>query len=211
MLIFLIIIQIGWYTPDGGLHLVEPRSASNNNSSSSSSRPTFPFAATRRPSERRPTAPRVSPVVLQEEDRSTFARAITGISVPPGVEEPQEPVTRRAPTDSSDPPTSVSVSQSGTHLNHAWALIVLCCCCLGFIVAFVMLLYVSQKVCSDALPAASQSMGILLLVAVALLFASVLPWLFIPSPSVCVARHVLHPMLLVVCFAILLVKAMHLR
>ncbi len=144
----------------------------------------------------------------EEQSRSTFARAITGISVPPrvAVEEEDPSTTVIQPVEKHRP-----VHTAEEYLSRAWALIVLSVAICGFLVAFVMLMYVSQRVCSNMLLANSQFMGILLLMAVMMLFLSVLPWLLPPSPSVCVSRHVIHPLLLVVCFAILLVKAMHLR
>ncbi len=81
---------------------------------------------------------------------------------------------------------------------------------LGFFTAFFMLVYVSQKICSNTL-VGSQAMGIILLIGVMCLFVSVLPWLMPPSVVACALRHILHPLLFVLCFAILLVKAMQLR
>ena len=54
-------------------------------------------------------------------------------------------------------------------------------------------------------------MGILLLFGIMCLFASVVPWLLPPNETVCANRHFFHPLAMVLCFAILLVKAMQLR
>ena len=40
---------------------------------------------------------------------------------------------------------------------------------------------------------------------------SVVPWLLPPNAMICAARHFLHPLAMVMCFSILLVKAMQLR
>merc|ERR1719270_3127399 len=54
-------------------------------------------------------------------------------------------------------------------------------------------------------------MGLILLVGVTGLFASVVPWLLPPNETICTIRHFLHPLIMVLCFSILLVKAMQLR
>ena len=41
--------------------------------------------------------------------------------------------------------------------------------------------------------------------------SSVVPWLLPPNAMICAARHFLHPLAMVLCFSILLVKAMQLR
>ena len=57
----------------------------------------------------------------------------------------------------------------------------------------------------------NQTMGLILLMGVTGLFASVVPWLLPPNEMICTVRHFLHPLIMVLCFAILLVKAMQLR
>merc|ERR1719376_971261 len=54
-------------------------------------------------------------------------------------------------------------------------------------------------------------LGLLLLVGVMLLYISVTPWLLPPNQMNCAMRHFLHPLSMVLCFSILLVKAMQLR
>ena len=49
------------------------------------------------------------------------------------------------------------------------------------------------------------------LVGVLVLFISVTPWLLPPNEMNCAMRHFLHPLSMVLCFSILLVKAMQLR
>ena len=80
----------------------------------------------------------------------------------------------------------------------------------GFIVSLWMLLYVFQKMCDGTLTG-NQIMGVLLLMGVMGLFASVVPWLLPPNEIVCAVRHFMHPLLMVLCFSILLVKSMQLR
>jgi 7 transmembrane sweet-taste receptor of 3 GCPR len=73
-----------------------------------------------------------------------------------------------------------------------------------------MLIYVFIKMCDGTLNG-NQTMGILLLFGIMCLFASVVPWLLPPNEMVCANRHFFHPLAMVLCFAILLVKAMQLR
>ena len=80
----------------------------------------------------------------------------------------------------------------------------------GTCVCLWMLIYVFIKMCDGTLNG-NQTMGILLLVGIMCLFASVVPWLLPPNEMVCANRHFFHPLAMVLCFAILLVKAMQLR
>ena len=73
-----------------------------------------------------------------------------------------------------------------------------------------MFIYVLIKMCDGTLTG-NQTMGLILLMAVTGLFASVVPWLLPPNELICALRHFLHPLIMVLCFAILLVKAMQLR
>ena len=50
-----------------------------------------------------------------------------------------------------------------------------------------------------------------ILYVVILLLAGVVPWLLPPSMSICAVRHILHPLVLALCFSILLVKTMQLK
>ncbi len=95
-------------------------------------------------------------------------------------------------------------------LSRTWAIIVISAAIFGFLVSFWMLLYVFLKMCDGTL-AGNQAMGVFLLFGVMTLFCSVIPWVMPPNEMVCALRHFLHPLLLVLCFSVLLVKSMQLR
>ena len=95
-------------------------------------------------------------------------------------------------------------------ISRTWAVIAVSVAIFGTVVAMWMLVYVFQKICDGTLQG-NQVLGVLLLVGVMCLFASVVPWLLPPNETVCATRHFMHPLLLVLCFSILLVKSMQLR
>ena len=95
-------------------------------------------------------------------------------------------------------------------ISRTWALVVVSVAIFGVVVSLWMMVYVFQKICDGTLNG-NQLMGVLLLFGVMGLFSSVIPWLLPPNETVCALRHFLHPLLLVICFAILLVKSMQLR
>ena len=72
------------------------------------------------------------------------------------------------------------------------------------------LVYVLIKICDGTL-GGHQTLGLLLLIGVMVLYVSVTPWLLPPNEMNCAMRHFLHPLSMVLCFSILLVKAMQLR
>ena len=95
-------------------------------------------------------------------------------------------------------------------ISRTWTLVVLAVAIFGTFIALWMLIYVLIKMCDGTLTG-NQTMGIILLIGVTGLFASVVPWLLPPNEMICTVRHFLHPLVMVLCFAILLVKAMQLR
>ena len=95
-------------------------------------------------------------------------------------------------------------------ISRTWALVVVSVAIFGVVVSLWMMVYVFQKICDGTLNG-NQLMGVLLLFGVMGLFSSVIPWLLPPNETVCAVRHFMHPLLLVICFAILLVKSMQLR
>jgi len=95
-------------------------------------------------------------------------------------------------------------------ISRSWSLVVVGVAIIGTFACLWMLVYVSIKMCDGTLTG-NQLMGILLLLGVMCLFASVTPWLLPPNEMVCANRHFLHPLAMVLCFSILLVKAMQLR
>ena len=81
---------------------------------------------------------------------------------------------------------------------------------IGVFIAMWMLIYVVIKMCDKTL-GGSQTLGLILLFSVILLFCSVIPWLLPPNEMICATRHFLPPLALALNFSILLVKAMQLR
>ena len=81
---------------------------------------------------------------------------------------------------------------------------------MGFCTSMFMLTYVLLKICDGSLTG-QQAMGLMLMIGVTGLFGSVIPWLLPPNEMSCAARHFLHPLLMALCFSVLLVKAMQLR
>ena len=95
-------------------------------------------------------------------------------------------------------------------VSRTWAIIVMTVAILGFCISMFMLTYVLLKICDGSLTG-QQAMGLMLMVGVTGLFGSVIPWLLPPNEMSCAARHFLHPLLMALCFSVLLVKAMQLR
>jgi hypothetical protein len=66
---------------------------------------------------------------------------------------------------------------------------------IGVFVAMWMLIYVVIKMCDKTL-GGSQTLGLILLFSVVLLFCSVIPWLLPPNEMICATRHFLPPLAL---------------
>ena len=144
-----------------------------------------------------------SPLVNHEADRTTFARSINEPYVAPADEDNYR---MSLPSDLETLP----IFSYESFISRTWALVVVSAAIFGFFVSLWMLIYVFQKICDGTLNG-NQVMGVLLLVGVMCLFVSVIPWLLPPNETVCAVRHFMHPLLMVMCFSILLVKSMQLR
>ncbi len=179
--------EIGWYSEDEGLNLESG----------------MPFAITQ---------PFFSPLVNQEGDKEeededadrhhsadAFARAIGGelFDVDDDMLMKKELVT-------------LPIFSYQSFLGRTWVLVVASAAGLGFAASAWMLAYVFCKMCDGTL-SGNQIMGVILLLGVMLLFSSAFPWLLPPGEIICAFRHFLHPLLLVFCFSVLLVKSMQLR
>ena len=90
-------------------------------------------------------------------------------------------------------------------LARTWALALLTFCTLGILLCLLILYYVVVKMREGTL-VGNQTMGLLLLLSVLLLFLSVPPWLVPPSHTVCALRHSAHLLALALCLGVLLVK-----
>lgn len=107
-------------------------------------------------------------------------------------------------------PAAVPAYDYDVYISRTWALVLVSLSIIGVVCCLWMLVYVAQKMCDQTLQG-SQTMGVLLLLGVTGLFASVVSWLLPPNDIVCTVRHLMHPMLLSLCFAILVIKTMQLR
>ena len=90
-------------------------------------------------------------------------------------------------------------------LARTWALALLTFCTLGSLLCLLIFYYVVVKMREGTL-VGNQTMGLLLLLSVLLLFLSVPPWLVPPSHTVCALRHSAHLLALALCLGVLLVK-----
>ncbi|KAL1130010.1 hypothetical protein AAG570_012953 [Ranatra chinensis] len=81
---------------------------------------------------------------------------------------------------------------------------------IGLIVTFIMIVYVCYKL-YDGTIGGNQSLGIVLLFAVLILYTSIILFIFSPNGIRCIFRQLIYPMALTLCYAILLVKVMQLR
>ena len=95
-------------------------------------------------------------------------------------------------------------------IGRTWALVVVSVALFGICLSLWMLVYVFLKMCDGTL-SGNQSMGVLLLLGVILLFGSAVPWLLPPSAMICAIRHFFHPLAFCLCFGLLLIKVMQLR
>jgi hypothetical protein len=105
---------------------------------------------------------------------------------------------------------TISTFSYESFIGRTWSLAILSVALIGVFVAMWMLIYVVIKMCDKTL-GGSQTLGLILLFSVILLFCSVIPWLLPPNEMICATRHFLPPLALALNFAILLVKAMQLR
>ena len=192
-------MQIGWYSEDEGLHLnpgfqlelVEKITDDDNKFGNESD-----SSITER------AAPVSSPLVINS-DRSVFGRSIDQASLGSG--NGQGPTSTEVLDEKKFP-----VFTYESFISRTWALVVVAVAIFGACICLWMLIYVFIKMCDGTLNG-NQTMGILLLFGIMCLFASVVPWLLPPNEMVCANRHFFHPLAMVLCFAILLVKAMQLR
>ena len=147
--------------------------------------------------------PKSSRLINHEADRSTFARSISDAEFHNHHGQPGkilETNVRRMPEKTLD---TLPIFSYESFISRTWALVVVSAAILGTVIALWMLVYVFQKICDGTLNG-NQVMGVLLLIGVMCLFASVVPWLLPPNETVCATRHFMHPLLLVLCFSCLL-------
>ena len=202
---FVVLLQIGWYSEDEGLHL------SLALDDSVGDLPEIDVFS----------EPVSSPLVnsIPVNDRSIHGRAfeqnqndlVTAI-VSSSSEEEEAPLQARDDNsvDANDRRNKMPVFSYEAFISRTWSIVVLSVAIGGTCVALFMFTYVLIKMCDGTLTG-NQTMGLILLVGVTGLFASVVPWLLPPNETICTIRHFLHPLIMVLCFAILLVKAMQLR
>ena len=186
--------QIGWYSEDEGLHLSLNVERLNEEIDNYADPVSSPLINNDRSLHGRSFE--------QQEGASNNIDLVTTIvAVTTSIEE--DPY--RATEDRKNPIFSYEA-----FISRTWTLVVLAVTIFGTCVALWMFIYVLIKMCDGTLTG-NQTMGLILLMGVTSLFASVVPWLLPPNPMICTVRHFLHPIVMVLCFAILLVKAMQLR
>ena len=186
--------QIGWYSEDEGLHINKDVELTRLDVTTTTMEPI--------------TAPRSSPLVNGDtSDRTNYARSIdedkfARKTKKEGVKD------EAAASDKDSSQTRVATYES--FMGRTWSLVVVSVAIFGICISMWMLVYVFIKMCDRTL-SGNQTMGVLLLLGVTSLFASVVPWLLPPNETICAARHFFHPIAFCLCFGILLVKVMQLR
>ena len=165
-------LQIGWYSEDEGLN-ISP--AFPLRSSSAAGSPT---------TTERPTAPRSSPLIRDGGGRSSYSRSI-------GPSPDQEALLQENRDDQErlEDQLTVMATTYESFIGRTWALVVVSIALFGICLSLWMLVYVFLKMCDGTL-SGNQTMGVLLLLGVILMFGSAVPWLLPPSPMICAVRYV---------------------
>ncbi|KAK3865710.1 hypothetical protein Pcinc_028696, partial [Petrolisthes cinctipes] len=96
------------------------------------------------------------------------------------------------------------------YIRQTWALCVLIVACVGVVASLYITVYVALRVCDGTLKG-PQLLGGVLLVSIMCTYASCVIYVLPPTPLTCAMREWAPPMCLALCYAVLLVKAMHLR
>ena len=117
----------------------------------------------------------------------------------------EEDDTSSADVEGTRGPGLIPLPATSLWLARTWALALLTFCTLGSLLCLLILYYVVVKMREGTL-VGNQTMGLLLLLSVLLLFLSVPPWLVPPSHTVCALRHSAHLLALALCLGVLLVK-----
>lgn len=178
---------IGWYSEDEGLNIKEDVLPTSVPDTTTTSEPI--------------TAPRSSPLINNNSDRSAYSRSIDS-------EEETANQDIIKPMTTSQDMTPIASYES--FIGRTWSLVVISMALFGICISLWMLVYVFIKMCDGTLTG-NQSMGVLLLGGVMLIFASVVPWLLPPNEMICAIRHFFHPLAFCLCFGLLLIKVMQLR
>ena len=201
-------MQIGWYSEDEGLHL------------SLNLVPTFSEASETQIDENEIDNIAIEPVsspLINNNDRSVHGRSFTEeqdnidlvTTIVAGTVQDFQGVSATN-RNGQERNRNIPVFSYEEFISRTWTLVVLAVAIFGTCAALWMFIYVLIKMCDGTLTG-NQTMGLILLMGVTGLFASVVPWLLPPNEVICAIRHFLHPLIMVLCFAILLVKAMQLR
>lgn len=188
---FIFVSQIGWYSEDEGLKLSLNVESANSLEDEELLEEIDKFGL--------PAEPVSSPLI--NNDRSLHGRSF---------EQQDDIAAVDLVSDVANNEQHIPVFTYESFISRTWTLVVLAVAIAGTCIALWMFIYVLIKMCDGTLTG-NQTMGLILLLGVTGLFASVIPWLLPPNQMICSARHFLHPLIMVLCFAILLVKAMQLR
>ena len=129
------------------------------------------------------TAPRSSPLI-REGGRSSYSRSIGPVPDQEKLQEERDDLEERL-----EDQLTVMATTYESFIGRTWALVVVSIALFGICLSLWMLVYVFLKMCDGTL-SGNQSMGVLLLLGVILMFGSAVPWLLPPSPMICAVRYV---------------------
>jgi len=96
------------------------------------------------------------------------------------------------------------------YISRVWAMVVIAIAITGVFISLYMLVYVLQRMCDGTLNG-NQVLGILLLLGIIMMYASVVLFVLPPSKILCNLRVFVPSIATAICFGILLLKAMQLR
>ena len=129
------------------------------------------------------TAPRSSPLI-REGGRSSYSRSIGPVPDQEKLQEERDDLEERL-----EDQLTVMATTYESFIGRTWALVVVSVALFGICLSLWMLVYVFLKMCDGTL-SGNQSMGVLLLLGVILMFGSAVPWLLPPGPMICAVRYV---------------------
>ena len=103
------------------------------------------------------------------------------------------------------------VDSSNKFETELWKIIVVIIAGTGVLMTLILMLYIMCKICSGRLVKRYLVIGVPMLIAMLLLFLSVIPYVFTPSEEICGMRYFAHGFSYSLCFASILTKMMSLK
>jgi hypothetical protein len=95
-------------------------------------------------------------------------------------------------------------------IARPWAMVIVAMAAVGTCITMFMLVYVLIKMCDGTL-AGNQSLGVILLLGILTIYASIILFVLPASEIRCTLRAVVYPVAMSLCYGILLIKVMQLR